>query len=794
MSRPLVSLSRLFLAVALSWPAMAAVTTAHPIVFVTQVPVPADFTTIGSVFGNQSGALNSVFRGGDLWIRYPDGTLKNLTEAVGLQNTGRLGATSLAVRDPSPHWDGNKIIFSAVFGSPSKQYEYQTYYWQLYEISGLGRNDTPQLRKVPNQPEQFNNVSPIYGSDDRIIFTSDRPRGGERHLYPQLDEYEEAPTVTGLWSLDQVSGDLFMLNHAPSGAFTPTIDSFGRVIFTRWDHLQRDQQADADRTGADYGTFNYSDESENAARLNQRDEIFPEPRQASAKIDGHTFNQFFPWQINQDGTEEETLNHVGRHDFANYGSQSFLDDPNLTYCCYEGRRERLRMFNDIMLQIKEDPTRPGLFFGTSSPEFTTHASGQLISLTGAPSVNADDMAIAHITPPSTASPTDENKTPPADHTGLYREPLPLSDGQLLAVHTAETRVDRNMGNTAAPRSRYAFRIKLMVKEGTGFWRAGEPLTPGLRKTISWWSPDVLAQYDGELWELSPVELRPRLRPTPTRAKLPPPEAAVFAEEGVDPTTFQNYLKQQGLAVIVTRNVTLRDRADRQQPFNLRVPGGVSVQAKPGKVYDISHLQFYQADQIRGIGGTAKPRPGRRVLAQPMRDNGHNPYSGVPHATAVAPDGSAAAFVPARRALTWQLTDAAHQPVVRERYWLTFQPGEVRVCASCHGINKTALGGQTEPQNKPEGLRQLLQLWKTNLVRGEEERVFDWAERQFSGNFLPKKPTSATTADGIRYRHYPATGEYLGSKDGRVYYLKNGAQAIDVGALKMFSDQAKAAGY
>ena len=32
------------------------------------------------------------------------------------------------------------------------------------------------------------------------------------------------------------------LDASPSGSFTPTIDSFGRVIFTRWDHLENDQQ------------------------------------------------------------------------------------------------------------------------------------------------------------------------------------------------------------------------------------------------------------------------------------------------------------------------------------------------------------------------------------------------------------------------------------------------------------------------------------------------------------------------------------------------------------------------
>lgn len=38
------------------------------------------------------------------------------------------------------------------------------------------------------------------------------------------------------------------------------------------------------------------------------------------------------------------------------------------------------------------------------------------------------------------------------------------------------------------------------------------------------------------------------------------------------------------------------------------------------------------------------------------------------------------------ALSWQLTDPQGTPVARERYWVTFQPGEVRVCTSCHGIN------------------------------------------------------------------------------------------------------------
>jgi hypothetical protein len=71
----------------------------------------------------------------------------------------------------------------------------------------------------------------------------------------------------------------------------------------------------------------------------------------------------------------------------------------------------------------------------------------------------------------------------------------------------------------------------------------------------------------------------------------------------------------------------------------------------------------------------------------------------------------AAFVPARRALTWQLTDTNGGPVVRERFWLTFQPGEIRTCTSCHGVNTRDQANHPAPTNKPEALRTLLQSWK-----------------------------------------------------------------------------------
>jgi hypothetical protein len=64
-------------------------------------------------------------------------------------------------------------------------------------------------------------------------------------------------------------------------------------------------------------------------------------------------------------------------------------------------------------------------------------------------------------------------------------------------------------------------------------------------------------------------------------------------------------------------------------------------------------------------------------------------------------------------MSWQLTDTNGTGVVRERYWLTFAPGEIRSCTSCHGINLTSQAGQPTPTNTPLALISLLNYWTTN---------------------------------------------------------------------------------
>ena len=50
--------------------------------------------------------------------------------------------------------------------------------------------------------------------------------------------------------------------------------------------------------------------------------------------------------------------------------------------------------------------------------------------------------------------------------------------------------------------------------------------------------------------------------------------------------------------------------------------------------------------------------------------------------------------------------------MRERYWLTFQPGEIRVCTNCHGVNTADVFGGPIPSNEPAALRELVRWWMT----------------------------------------------------------------------------------
>lgn len=718
----------------------------YPIVFVTNVPVVSMKSHLNAFANHGTSILDSI-PGGDLYIRYPNGNLKNLTAAAGLGlKSGEIqeGSEPIAVRQPTVHWSGNKVIFSMLKGGPKERFDRAAdRRWQIYEISGLNEKDTVEIKKVPYQSSKYNNISPIYGAHDEIIFASDAPLYDMKHTYPQLDEYESTPSNTGIWKIDTETKTLTMIEHAPSGVFDLSLDSFGRIIFTKWDHLKRDQQADADRfEKGSFRAYDFPDENADSLRTRfpeydgsgklQADkrgvlyELFPEARSKKDPTKDpnesiNNFNQFFIWQVNVDGSEEETINHAGRHEFGgSYMPPVFLDDPNLSeFLPGDGINKKMRDTingNAGIFQLKEDQDNPGTYLGTYALEFGREASGRIVEFTLPPGKNPEDVIMKDYTNETLDYFPERAPERLPSMTGHYRNPLRLADKSIMVSHTNEYRLnDDDSQDSQTTRPRFIFRLKKLIPNPFGIdMMAGNPLTNGIVKHVRWWTDaETPKEYLGLLNETDPVEVRPRKRPKSVPLmKTHEIEKSVLDEEGINEEELQNWMKEKKLALIISRNVTMRDKADVSQPFNLRIPNGEENIPAKGKIYDINRLQIFQGELTRSY----EKQVGRRVYSRPVRNNEHHPeiekfYAGNGNVE-LARDGSMAAFVPAGRALSWQLVDPNGKPVVRERVWVSFAPGEIRTCASCHGINSTTHNKLPEPTNKPEALRNLMKYWKT----------------------------------------------------------------------------------
>ncbi len=726
----------------------------NPVIFVTQVPMAGGHNAIGDPFANHLGNIQDVRRGGDLYILYPDGTLKNITSICGYGSTGANGfqdQNSIAVREPSVSFDGSKALFSMVIGAPTSLHQNTNYFWQIYEVTNLGQVQTPVIRKISNQPLTYNNVTPFYGTDGRILFTSDIPRNKASYLYPQFDEYHAQPTTTGIWSLNEGTGDLFILDHSPSGDFAPFIDSYGRIIFSRWDHLRRDGNVDDEfsqpNTKKIY-PFNYADETQNATKSfidytagNPGIESFPEPQSSrtdilQANLTGQETNLFLPWNINENGTSMETINHIGRHELSAFFNKNFTDDPNLISINRFGTGN----YVNNVLQLREDPANPGTYYAIDAPTSqNSHGAGYIFKMSnaglgaGGTPLNADNTVLTYFTRTSLTF-------------GRYKNVLPLANGSLIAAHSDTTSFDTEIGTVSAThdtvyyKCKYSFRLKTLIAETSPYYRANALITGSIpTKNIKFFNPDTLAVMNAvRLWELDPCEVVSRNTPTTNPinpSALPSQETTAITNAGLTVTQVKNYLIQNNLSLIVSRDVTTRDGHDKQQPFNLRVVDtngfhpvnyAQSIGAS-GKVYDISHLQIFQADQVRGNMGPNNdinnPLPGRRPIPQPLHDPAvHNPVLGSNEpagSVRIFSDGSLASFVPSRRAVSWQMTDTTKKAIVRERFWLTFQPGEIVTCNSCHGINTGDQLNRPRPTNVPLALTSLLNVIRPSVVFANE---------------------------------------------------------------------------
>lgn len=780
------------------------------VIFVAQTPNPTGTSDIGThtaTFGNSTPSISAAPRGGSLMLLRPDGELVDLLDTA-LRNGCETGGDAICdadgvmqvdadgllvsgyvARRPRIHWDADRVIFAMTMGAKETQHGDVlpgAPLWQLYEITGLDPDDTPIMTRVQNQPD-YNNVDPVYGSNGRIFFVSDQPVTGNPLHYPQLDEYESLPINSGLWRLDPVSGEIMLMDHSPSGDFGPEITPSGQVIFTRWDHLQQDQQSIDNSVAAvitdredfweaytyadenDFGVASYTLVSDFVTNTltdwqNTGDdsllhvaasgmEIFPEtvrgnpfynwgnkegtvagtfngdeidfaiPATEFGAYNPLRFNHFLPWQIRQDGLQCETYRHTGLHENGGFIEKALRDDPLIETI----ETTTVRIPDGFFLNQVHDDTETGneIVTGVVAPEFGTHKAGRILQFIDTQSVskpalheNGDAVEYRFLTDPD-------------DFSVLYRDPIYLSDGRLIAAVADNPEGD--------DRSFEAFDFRLFVLEknpATGFHEPATPLLQDrIEKSFAFWVENGglgLQEFNGPMWEFEVQEIIERTDPgVPSAPVTEAPELAAFAAAGVDPVDFHNYLEANNLAAIVVRNATSRDEADITQPFNLvvKLPDGtegeqtVRTDFNPltSQLYPITYLQLMRGDYLRGYearaefeSGNLVDDGGRRVLPNSLDMTGklaHNldvEAGALPGSVPVQADGSIAALVPAHRALTWQTTDDDGDPVVRERYWLTFQPGEVRVCASCHGVNDRGQDGNTKPDNTPLALQLLLE--------------------------------------------------------------------------------------
>lgn len=604
----------------------------NPLIFVTQQPLAADFGVSTSTFGNHAPTTAEAGRGGDLWIMYPpdyspeipSGCLRNLTAEAGQginNNPNQFGPDTISIRSPSLNWDATCVLFSMVKGSPSGLFDSSNNNgkWQLYEICGLGLADNPTFMKIPQQNSSYNYVEGIYGVEsNQIIVTTDIPPSGMNatHLLPLRDEYDRAVTTSGVWMLDRISGEHKIIFNSPSGVFDPMIDSFGRLLFSSWDHLEQDlflEQGFA---------FDWDSESVNATILNQTSEFFPEPRGGELDqfmtpyglMSEYNMKLFFTWQVDAfTFNNAETINHIGRHELSRYLWANFQNDSALTPLSH------LPEMSAHMLRTKQNPTNLNEYYFIDAPHFGSQGSGRIFKMLAEPGRNADNMPLQQVSDYSGqfVIPDAQNNCdhPQNGYKGKFRHVVPLNNGQIIVSHSQSgvyfsggqctdyttNQATANDSPNLVPN--FNFQIKTLISDGQ-FMKAGDPVTPIISKEINHWGngdgvlnsnlQHVPISFSGAMWQLYPIEVKPMSPPTAQADALELPETQVFQTAMVDVIEFKNFLQNSNLALIVSRNVTTRDENDKQQPYNLSVPGGVSsVVNQNDTVYQVPFFRYFR---------------------------------------------------------------------------------------------------------------------------------------------------------------------------------------------------------
>ncbi len=145
------------------------------------------------------------------------GRLVKLDPATG-ETTVLLDAGSGAIRDPQVHYDGTKAIFSYLKAG--------THHYHLYEI----QLDGSGLRQITDGP--YDDYEPTYLPDGGIAFVSTRCRSWVACWMTQ---------VGTVYRCEADGSGIRRLSFNTAHDNTPWVLPDGRILFTRWEYIDRSQ-------------------------------------------------------------------------------------------------------------------------------------------------------------------------------------------------------------------------------------------------------------------------------------------------------------------------------------------------------------------------------------------------------------------------------------------------------------------------------------------------------------------------------------------------------------------------
>lgn len=134
--------------------------------------------------------------------------------------TALLNDPAGSVRDPVLHYDGKTILFSYRKG--------ESKHFHLYEISVDGTG----LRQITRDP--FDDIEPAYLPDDTIVFCSTRCKRWVSCWHTQ---------VAIMYTCDRQGKNIHQISGNIEHDNTPAVLPDGRILFTRWEYVDRSQVA-----------------------------------------------------------------------------------------------------------------------------------------------------------------------------------------------------------------------------------------------------------------------------------------------------------------------------------------------------------------------------------------------------------------------------------------------------------------------------------------------------------------------------------------------------------------------